>query len=62
MEIEEKIEQYERETGYTIENIAVYNIDNSQIFYTDIQDMINVSAKNEKLSGLALLVFYTQRE
>ena len=62
LQIEEKINKYEKETGYTIKKLAIYNLDNSEVFYPDLQDMINVSAKSEKLSNKALLVFYLRKE
>lgn len=61
LEIEEKIANYERETGQKIEKLSVYNKEGSKKFYTGLEDRINVSAKNEQPSGTALLVFYTNR-
>ena len=61
-EIQEKIHDYEQSTGNKIEHIAVYNLDKTDKFYPDLQDMINVSAKNEQPSGTALLVFYMNKK
>ena len=61
-EIQEKINDYEQSTGNKIEHIAVYNLDRTNKFYPELQDMINVSAKNEQPSGTALLVFYMNKK
>ena len=61
LEIDEKISQYEKETGIEIKNIAIYNEENSKRFYDGINDMINVSAKNEELSRNAILALFAHR-
>ena len=61
-EINEKIDNYESKTGIKVENVAIYNIDNSNVFYPEINDMINVSAKNEEMSGAAILELFMHRK
>lgn len=61
-QINEKIEEYEKTTGYEIKNISFYNQENSHMFYNHLYDYINVSAKNEKPNSVALFVYYTDRK
>ena len=62
LQIDNKIDDYEEQTGNKIENVAIYNLENSDIFYSDINDMINVSAKNEEMSGRAILELFMHRK
>ncbi|MBR3325300.1 MAG: glucosyltransferase domain-containing protein [Clostridia bacterium] len=61
-EINDKINKYENETGIKVENVAIYNLDSSSVFYPEINDMINISAKNEKMSGAAILELFMHRK
>ena len=61
-QVEEKVKQYEAETGNEVKYLAVYNKENSKKFYPDLVDSFNVSSKNEDPSGLALYVYYNDRK
>ena len=62
LEIDNKINEYEKETGNKITNVALYNLEKANKFYPGIDDHINVSAKSERLSSIALMKTYMQRE
>ena len=61
-QIEDKVKKYEEETGINVEYLSVYNQENSHMFYNDINDNINVSAKNEQPNSTALYVYYSNRK
>ena len=60
-EINEKIKEYEKNTGNIIRNVAFYNLQNSQKFYPELNDMLNVSARTEKMSSFYLTRYFTQK-
>ena len=62
LQVNNKIHNYEESTGNKIKNIAIYNKENSTIFYKEINDMINVSAINEEMSRKALIVLFMHRD
>ena len=62
LQVNNKIHNYEESTGNKIKNIAIYNKENSTIFYKEINDMINVSAINEVMSRKALIVLFMHRD
>ena len=62
LEINNKIARYEQETGNKITNVAIYNLEKSKKFYDGINDNINISAKNEEMSGKALMEFFMHRQ
>ena len=62
LEIDDKIKKYEESTGNKVENISIYNMKNSNKFYDGLSDSINVSAKNEEMSGRAIRMLFTHRE
>ena len=62
LKINEEIDKYEMQSGNKITKLAVYNLERANKFYEGLDDHINVSAKSEMPSCLALLVFYTRKQ
>ena len=62
LDIEEKVKEYEKQTGITVNKLAVYNLKNATKFYDRLDDRINVSAIKENPSGLAAYTYFTKRQ
>ncbi len=62
LEIEDKVKEYEKDTGITVSKLAIYNLKDSSKFYDRLDDRINVSAIKENPSGLAAYTFFTRRK
>ena len=61
LKIEDKVKDYENRTKISVNKLAVYNLSDSQKFYNELNDGINVSAIKEEPSGIAIYTYYTNR-
>ena len=61
LEIEDKVKEYEKDTGITVSKLAIYNLKDSAKFYDRLDDRLNVSAIKERPSGLAAYTFFARR-
>lgn len=60
--INDKINNYEEETGNKVKYISLYNQDNSHLFDNEIRDNINVTARAQHPNCEALFIYYTNRK
>lgn len=60
--IDDKINNYEEETGINVKYLSIYNQNHSHLFDSDIKDNINVTARAQHPNCEALFVYYTNRE